>query len=266
MPRKNYPAKKQTKPKASQPKRFAGRKKNQDQYSDIQNVEDFYEGTDDSGAAYCTPKEKKLQPLRAMTEAQGLYAASIIQNDITFGVGCAGTGKTFVALSLACEALERKETDKIIVSRPLIATGEKLGALPGDLGEKISPYFDAALRVFNKVLGRSYTKYLMDEKRKKIEFVPLELMTGYTFDDCWVVLDECENATRSQVKRFLTRIGIGTKAIVNGDSDQADIRDSGLEDAVYRFKGFEGVGIVRFEEDDVVRSGIVKTVLRAYRN
>jgi phosphate starvation-inducible PhoH-like protein len=261
MARKNYPAKRGQNPHRGESIKKGKRK---GQGRDQEYFDEVFSGPEGYPEEMPVPEKRILAPLRAITEAQGLYAASIVEKDITFGVGCAGTGKTFVALSLACEALERKETAKIIVSRPLVCTGEKIGSLPGELDQKIAPFFDAALRVFNKVLGKSYTAYLM--KKGRIEFVPLELMTGYTFDDCWVVLDEAENSTAIQIKRFLTRLGSSAKAIVNGDTDQTDIRNGGLDDAVRRFKCFPDVGIIEFQEEDVVRSGIVKTVLKAYRN
>jgi phosphate starvation-inducible PhoH-like protein len=209
-------------------------------------------------------ERKTVAPLKALTEAQGQYIAEILSKTITFGVGPAGTGKSFVAISIACEKLLNKEIDKIILTRPMVETGAKVGALPGELSEKYAPFIEPVIQIFYERLGKSQTEYFL--KRKRIEAKPLEFLRGSTFNSCVAILDESENVTRAQMKMFLTRIGENCKVIVNGDIEQSDIHGlSGLEDAVNRLRGVKGIGIAEFSEDDIVRSEIIKSVIKAYR-
>ena len=208
--------------------------------------------------------EKVVPPLSALTQAQGEYIASMRTADIIFGVGCSGTGKTYVALALACEQLVNKEIESIIVVRPLVETGRQLGAMPGDLSEKISPYFLPVIATLEERLGKSKFFYYL--KRGQIKFLPLELLRGSTFNSCTVVLDEAQNTTPEQVKMFITRMGKDCRLILNGDDFQQDLRGtSGLVDAVRRLEHLDGIRVVRFEPEDIVRNSLIKSILLAYR-
>ena len=206
--------------------------------------------------------QKKAPPFEPKTERQRQYANAIKNFGVVFGLGPAGTGKTYVAGSLACDMLERKLIDKIIITRPAVEAGEKLGALPGELEEKFAPYIGAFREVLNERLGKSFVDYLM--KTGRIETVPFAYMRGHTFKNCIVILDEAQNATREQMKLFLTRIGENCKAVIDGDDSQSDIRNSGLTDAVARVQHIPAVKIIRFYKGDVVRSGFVQEVVEAY--
>lgn len=173
------------------------------------------------------------------------------------------THNTYIALSYAAEQLKAKRISKIIITRPLVEAGEKVGTLPGFMDEKISPYFDPTIAILNKRLGQSYTEYLI--KRNIIEAKPLAYLRGSTFENAMVILDESQNTTPAQMMMFLTRIGENCKMIVDGDLAQSDIRgESGLHDALTRLKQVNNVGHVHFTIDDVVRSGICKDILIAY--
>lgn len=201
--------------------------------------------------------------LRALTEAQGHYLLSIKMKPITFGIGPAGTGKTFVAAALACEQFADKSISQIIITRPVVETGNSLGALPGMLSEKFQPYIAPIYEVMQRRLGKSQLDYAM--KAGQIKAIPLEFMRGHSFDDTWVILDEAQNATPEQMLMVLTRLGQNSKLIVNGDPAQSDIRrKSGLDDALEKLAGLPEIGIVEFELEDIVRSGIVRTVLMRY--
>jgi|694.fasta_scaffold00131_36 phosphate starvation-inducible PhoH-like protein len=207
----------------------------------------------------------ELEPkeIVTLTNTQHRYLNSIKHNILTFGVGVAGTGKSYVALSYAAEQLKAKRISKIIITRPIVEAGEKLGHLPGELEEKIAPYFDPIISILNKRLGQSFTEYLI--KRKIIEAKPLAYLRGSTFEDAIVILDEAQNTTPAQMKMFLTRIGENCKVIIDGDVVQSDIKgESGLADALTRLKSVNNVGWVNFTIDDVVRSGICKDILIAY--
>lgn len=204
------------------------------------------------------PKE-----IETLSLAQKKYLNVIKNNILTFATGCAGTGKSYIALSYAAEQLKAKRISKIIITRPLVEAGEKVGYLPGLLEEKLSPYFDPMIAILNKRLGQSYTDYLI--KRNIIEAKPLAYLRGSTFENSMVILDESQNTTPAQMMMFLTRIGENCKMIVDGDLAQSDIRgESGLHDALSRLKPVNNVGHIHFTIDDVVRSGICKDILIAY--
>ena len=213
----------------------------------------------------CYYKEvKKVEPLRALNQSQYDYIKSIEQNVITFGVGPAGVGKSYCAVSIAAELLAAKKVEKIIVCRPGIEVGRSWGALPGELREKYLPFIEPVLNILEKRLGKATVGY--HEKRGNIEFKPLEYLRGATFDDSFVILDEAQNVTCQQMKMFLSRIGENTTMIINGDLEQKDLREkSGLDDAVNRLKGILGVGVVLFDLEDCVRSGMALEILKAYR-
>lgn len=207
----------------------------------------------------------KLRQVKALTEAQGHYLLSIKENIITFGVGPAGTGKSFVAAASACDALINHQITRIICTRPVVTAGEELGFLPGDLNEKYSPYLAPLMDIFEERLGKSHVKKLIDSKA--IVGMPMAFMRGSTFKDCYVILDEAQNTTPTQMKMFLTRCGRGSKLIIDGDESQKDIQTrSGLTDAILRLQHLRGVGVVRFAREDIVRRDIVQDIIEAYED
>jgi phosphate starvation-inducible PhoH-like protein len=211
-----------------------------------------------------TPTLKKSQ-LRALNKAQQQYINAIRANVITFAVGPAGTGKTYIAASYAAELLEEKLIDSVILTRPNVEASSKgFGFLPGDLGEKFAPYMEPLLSVLEERLGKSYTDLLV--KRGQIKLKPLEFMRGSTFKNSLCILDEAQNTTPSQMKLFLSRIGDDCKVIIDGDIAQTDIRGlSGLADAVDRLYDVDKIGIVEFGIDDIVRSAMCKEIILRYR-
>ena len=202
-------------------------------------------------------------PLAALTQAQGHYLISIERNIVTFGIGPSGTGKTAVATMKAADEFIEEQIDKIIITRPIVEVGNTLGFLPGGVEEKQAPYLAPVYDVLYSRLGKGALEYAL--KAGQIVATPLELMRGTNFNDAWVILDEAQNTTVSQMKMFLTRIGKNCRVIINGDINQKDIPvTSGLEDAIHRFKNIDEIGIVEFTWDDVVRSRIVKKILMKY--
>lgn len=207
----------------------------------------------------------KRKPVEAKTEAQGHYLLSMQSKQLTFGLGPAGTGKTYVCTTYGAQLLENKEVSKLIVTRPAVEAGHGLGFLPGTIEEKFAPYFAPFKQVLEEHFGASHLEYLL--KRGTIEIAPIEYIRGLTFDNAFVILDEAQNTTPAQMKLFLTRIGQYSRVVVNGDTDQKDIEGlSGLEDASDRLEGLDQVGVCEFTEDDVVRSGLVREILRRYRS
>jgi phosphate starvation-inducible PhoH-like protein len=205
---------------------------------------------------------KEVQPLNFV---QGEYLDAIENNDVIFGIGSAGTGKTFIAANYAARELYYKRVDKVILTRPNIETGRGLGFLPGTLEEKYAPYllpFDA---IFTRALGKGFYEYCL--RSKDIDPTPLGFLRGTTFDNCIVLVDEAQNCTREEMKMLLSRIGKNCKMIFSGDCDQSDIgNDSGLEDAVERLEGIDGIETVEFLDEDIVRSKMCKQIIMAYRN
>jgi len=209
--------------------------------------------------------KRDLKPLSAKTESQGHYILAIQEAALTFGIGPAGTGKTYVCGSLAAEALLNDHVEKIVLTRPAVEAGESLGFLPGEIDEKFEPYLQPFRDVLNERLGRGHVEYLI--KMGRIECVPLAYMRGRTFKDSFVILDEAQNASVTQMKMFLTRIGENCKVIVNGDPAQTDIREaSGLMDAVRRLEDLRDVRSVEFCKKDVVRSGLVQMIVERYQD
>ena len=209
-----------------------------------------------------TPRQM-MAPLEARTEAQGHYIMSINTSKLTFGAGPAGTGKTYVCGAMAAEALTDKVTEKIILTRPAVEAGENLGFLPGDLSEKFEPYLQPFRDVLYERMGKGCMEYMV--KSGRIEAAPLAYMRGRTFKDCWVILDEAQNVTPTQMKMFLTRIGDNCKVIVNGDPRQQDIAGmSGFVDAIDRLSYLNKVSVVEFCNEDIVRSGLVQQIVKAY--
>ncbi len=212
---------------------------------------------------FVTQRGKEIRP---KTAGQRALVASIATNTLTFGIGPAGTGKTFLAIVMAVRALKEREIARIVLSRPAVEAGEKLGYLPGDFKEKVDPYLRPLYDALGETLDDATVgKYL---ERGVIEVAPLAFMRGRTLSDAYVILDEAQNATREQLKMFLTRLGPGSKMIVGGDVTQIDLprgARSGLTDVEPLFAGIDGVGIVRLNETDVVRHPLVAKLVAAYQ-
>lgn len=213
-------------------------------------------------------KDRAGRPIRVKNYSQRQYVQMIKNNDLTFGIGPAGTGKTYLAVVMAVAALKRREVDRLILTRPAVEAGESLGFLPGDLKEKVDPYLRPIYDALNSILGAEHVERLIE--RDVIEIAPLAYMRGRTLDKAFVILDEAQNTTRAQMKMFLTRLGFGSKMIVNGDASQIDLpkghSQSGLVDAENRLKGLPHIAFVNFDANDVVRHPVVSEIIRAYEN
>lgn len=205
------------------------------------------------------------QPIRTKNVGQSKYVDSANKNDIVFGVGPAGTGKTFLAVAMAVAALRAGEVKRIILTRPAVEAGEKLGFLPGDLQEKVDPYLRPLYDSLYTILGVEHTGRLME--RETIEIAPLAYMRGRTLDDAFVILDEAQNTTIQQMKMFLTRLGFGSKMIINGDVTQVDLprgTNSGLIHASRTLNKVSGIEHIDFDAADVIRNPLVSEVIKAY--
>lgn len=205
------------------------------------------------------------KPIKAKTTGQIEYVNKIRDNDIVFGVGPAGTGKTYLAVAMAVKAFKKKEVQRIILARPAVEAGENLGFLPGDLQEKVDPYLRPLYDALFEILGRDNAMRL--KERENIEVVPLAYMRGRTLDDSFIILDEAQNTTREQMKMFLTRLGFGSKAVVTGDITQIDLpkkKASGLKDALRILRGVEGIEFAYLRDSDVVRHPLVRRIISAY--
>lgn len=210
-------------------------------------------------------KDHYGKPIRVKTLGQKMYVDSIRDHDVVFGIGPAGTGKTFLAVTLAVMALKRGQVKRIILTRPAVEAGESLGFLPGDLKEKVDPYLRPVYDALYQILGKEQTTRLME--REIIEIAPLAYMRGRTLENAFVILDEAQNTTIMQMKMFLTRLGFHSKMIVNGDSSQIDLPRnvrSGLVDAAEKLKNVSQIDFVYFSAKDVVRHPVVADIIKAY--
>jgi len=199
------------------------------------------------------------------TKGQEAYVKTVKKNDVVFSIGPAGTGKTFLAVAFAVAALENHEVDRIILCRPAVEAGESLGFLPGDLNEKVDPYLAPLYDSLRRMLPENKLTKLLE--KKTIEVIPLAYMRGRTLDSAYMILDEAQNATVMQMKMFLTRLGIGSRAIVTGDITQIDLQrriDSGLVQVSNILKNVEGIGFATLDCNDVVRHSLVMKIIQAY--
>ena len=218
-------------------------------------------GLDESVIAI-TSRGKLVKP---KTLGQKKYYEAIQNNDVTFGVGPAGTGKTYMAVAMAVRAFKNEEVNRIIITRPAVEAGESLGFLPGDLQMKIDPYLRPLYDALYDILGAD--KYLKYKERGLIEVAPLAYMRGRTLDDSFIILDEAQNTTKEQMKMFLTRFGFGSKVVVNGDATQVDLpagKQSGLAHAVKVLSDVDEIAIIQLTERDVVRHQLVKKIIKSY--
>ncbi|HFU7328430.1 TPA: PhoH family protein [Streptococcus agalactiae] len=210
-------------------------------------------------------KDSYGKPIRVKTLGQKIYVDSVKNHDVVFGIGPAGMGKTFLAVTLAVTALKRGQVKRIILTRPAVEAGESLGFLPGDLKEKVDPYLRPVYDALYQILGKEQTSRLME--REIIEIAPLAYMRGRTLDDAFVILDEAQNTTIMQMKMFLTRLGFNSKMIVNGDVSQIDLPKnvkSGLIDAVEKLRNIKKIDFIHLSAKDVVRHPVVAEIINAY--
>ncbi len=216
-------------------------------------------------AGDCICITAKGKPIKPKTVGQRTYCDNIKNNTVTIGVGPAGTGKTYLAVAMAVTAFRAQQVNRIILTRPAVEAGEKLGFLPGDLQQKVDPYLRPLYDALFDMLGaETYAKYV---ERGNIEVAPLAYMRGRTLDDSFIILDEAQNTTGEQMKMFLTRLGFNSKMVITGDVTQIDLPDgkrSGLKEAVRVLRGVDDIAIFKFTEKDVVRHKLVQDIIRAY--
>ena len=221
------------------------------------SLEEFFLGEGTAAAA-----RRIVQP---RTANQALYLKAMAEHDIVISIGPAGTGKTFLAVAVGAAALMEKKVRRIVLCRPAVEAGERLGFLPGDLAEKVNPYLRPLYDALNDIIGFEKVARMME--RQVIEVAPLAFMRGRTLNESFVILDEAQNTTPEQMKMFLTRLGNGSKAVVNGDITQVDLpagRTSGLRDARDALQNVEGIKFIHFDERDVVRHELVQRIVGAY--
>ena len=204
-------------------------------------------------------------PIYAKTKGQKEYHQSVLKNDIVFAIGPAGTGKTYQAVALAVSALKNQTVQRIVITRPAVEAGEHLGFLPGDLKDKVDPYLTPLYDALNDMLPKDKLRKYMDNGQ--IEIAPLAYMRGRTLHNSFIILDEAQNATQMQMKMFLTRIGVTSKAIITGDITQIDLVGSGMSGLIHAsniLKKIKGIKFVNFNENDVIRHQLVKNIIKAY--
>ena len=213
----------------------------------------------------CVCVTAKGRPIRSKTLGQREYVQAIRSNEITFAIGPAGTGKTFLAVAMAVNAFRAREVSRIILTRPAVEAGEKLGFLPGDLQTKVDPYMRPLYDALHELMG--VDNYLKNLEKGLIEVSPLAYMRGRTLDEAFIILDEAQNTTPEQMKMFLTRLGFNSRAVVTGDITQIDLppdKRSGLKEARNILKGVEGLAFVELTQRDVVRNALVQRIIKAY--
>ena len=214
------------------------------------------------GVLCISARGKQIKP---KTLGQKKYVEAIKSNDVVFGIGPAGTGKTYLAMVMAVTAFKNKEVSKIILTRPAVEAGESLGFLPGDLQEKVDPYLRPLYDALYDILGAEL--FLKYKERGMIEVAPLAYMRGRTLDDSFIILDEAQNTTKEQMKMFLTRLGLGSKAVITGDITQIDLpkgKESGLKQVIDILSDVNGISFLFLNENDVVRHELVQKIIRAY--
>lgn len=221
---------------------------------------------EEQGNMESTPDIKTpRRAIKTQGKNQSIYIKTIRENDLCFGIGPAGTGKTYLAIAAAIEALQKQVVSKIILVRPAVEAGERLGFLPGDLSQKVDPYLRPMYDALYEMLGIDQVNHLIE--RRAIELAPLAFMRGRSLNDSFIILDEAQNTTVQQMKMFLTRMGFGSKSVINGDITQIDLptdKVSGLKHAVEVLDGIEGIGIINFNHSDVVRHKVVQNIVEAY--
>ena len=209
--------------------------------------------------------ETPRRAIKTQSNNQSIYIKAIRENDLSFGIGPAGTGKTYLAVAAAIEALQKQIVSKIILVRPAVEAGERLGFLPGDLSQKVDPYLRPMYDALYEMLGFDKVNHLIE--RRTLELAPLAFMRGRSLNESFIILDEAQNTTIEQMKMFLTRMGFGSKSVVNGDVTQIDLptdKASGLKHAVEVLNNIKGIGIINFNHSDVVRHRIVQNIVEAY--
>lgn len=207
----------------------------------------------------------KIKSLEAKTENQRDYIRAIVENDIIFCSGPAGSGKSFIAAGIAAQHLYQNKIERVIVTRPLVCTGKDIGSLPGEMGDKIAPYLLPMQENLKHFLGQAY--YGLYANEGQIQYKPLEVMRGSTFHNSYMILDEAQNCTEDQIKMFVSRMGQDSKVIINGDIEQNDLRGrSGLEFCINRLDHIDGIGICKLSYEDIQRNGIIGKFLRALEN
>lgn len=221
----------------------------------------------DKRSSYSSSEVRDIvQPVSPLNQAQAEYMHAIEDHIITFGTGCAGTGKSYLATAMAADLLFNKKIRKIVCTRPAVESGKGLGFLPGDKDEKFAPYIRPIENIFIERYGKGW--YESQVKNKNIEYVPLEFMMGRTFDDCVIIADEMQNSTPGEMFILLSRLGCNTTAVVNGDYAMQQVTKgvSGLQDALDRLYNLPDVAICEFMEEDIVRSGITRDIVIAYQD
>jgi phosphate starvation-inducible PhoH-like protein len=211
-----------------------------------------------------TETPNTYQEVKPLNFIQTEYLRAIKTADVIFGIGSAGTGKTYVAASYAAGELFHRRVNKIILTRPNVETGRGMGFLPGELDEKYAPYLQPFDAVFTRALGKGFYDYAL--KSKDIEPRPIGFMRGSSFDNCVILVDEAQNLTKTELKMLLSRIGKNCKIVLSGDPKQTDIHDSGLDDAVKRLENLPNIEVVRFLDADIVRSQMCKQIILAYND
>jgi len=220
------------------------------------------EMTDFYNTTICISKDGK--PVHPRTLGQKQYLDMILKKDLIFGIGPAGTGKTYVAVAMAINAFKSGKVKRIIITRPAIEAGENLGFLPGDLQSKVDPYLRPIYDAMEEILG--YESFNSYRERGLVEIAPLAYMRGRTLDHAFIILDEAQNTTTAQMKMFLTRFGFGSKVVINGDVTQIDLerKTSGLSHALHVLKDLDEIGVMTFTDRDVMRHGLVKKIIKQY--